>query len=170
MILADKLVHASIIDGIILSRAPFRRFRHNDFNHLEQLLHENASQHRNILVIVESIYSMDGDKADIERLLRLKKEYPNILAGTCGCKQCTRRSRYHRRDFREGSGINGSIRNSKPRHARLPREHCPKFHFFHSHPTYAGCLDTVHSRQPDSERQPQGTPGTPWPATSNSII
>ncbi len=183
MILADKLVHASIIDGIILSRAPFRRFRHNDFNHLEQLLHENASQHRNILVIVESVYSMDGDKADIERLLRLKKEYPNILLyvdeahafgviGPKGLGLAAASSAPGEVDIIVGTfgKAAASMGAFAIVHARLPREHCPKFHFFHSHPTYAGCLDTVLSRQPDSERQPQGTPGTPWPATSNSII
>lgn len=79
LILADKLVHASIIDGILLSRAPFRRFRHNDFNHLEQLVHDNASKHRHLLVIVESVYSMDGDKADINRLIKIKEEYPNVM-------------------------------------------------------------------------------------------
>lgn len=79
MIIADKLVHASIIDGIILSRAPFKRFRHNDFDHLEQLVRENAACHRRILVIVESVYSMDGDKADMERLIAIKKEHPNVM-------------------------------------------------------------------------------------------
>jgi len=79
LILADKLVHASIIDGIILSRAPFRRFRHNDFDHLEELLKENAGKHRHVLVIVESVYSMDGDRADMERLLALKREYPDVM-------------------------------------------------------------------------------------------
>ena len=66
LILADKLVHASIIDGIVLSRAPFRRFPHNDFDRLEEMLAKEADDHTDILVIVESVYSMDGDKADIE--------------------------------------------------------------------------------------------------------
>lgn len=79
LIVADKLVHASIIDGIVLSRAPFLRFRHNDINHLERILHEKASSHGQVLVIVESIYSMDGDKAPIERLLELKHLYPNVI-------------------------------------------------------------------------------------------
>lgn len=79
MVIADRLVHASIIDGIILSRAPFRRFRHNDFAQLEQMLHENCAQHEHILVVVESVYSMDGDKADIEALLQLKQQYPNAM-------------------------------------------------------------------------------------------
>lgn len=79
LIIADKLVHASIIDGIVLSRAPFKRFPHNDFNRLEELLKKEAPLHDHVLVIVESIYSMDGDSADIERLLALKREYPNVI-------------------------------------------------------------------------------------------
>lgn len=77
-ILADKLVHASIIDGIILSRAPFSRFRHNDYNHLHELLKKHAADHKHILVVVESVYSMDGDRADIEALLGLRREFPNV--------------------------------------------------------------------------------------------
>ncbi|MDE5942195.1 MAG: 8-amino-7-oxononanoate synthase [Muribaculaceae bacterium] len=79
LILADRLVHASIIDGMVLSRAPFVRFRHNDFEHLEELLRTKGGNHRNVLVIVESVYSMDGDKADIERLIELKRSYPNVM-------------------------------------------------------------------------------------------
>ncbi|MDE5980054.1 MAG: 8-amino-7-oxononanoate synthase, partial [Muribaculaceae bacterium] len=77
-IIADKLVHASIIDGIILSKAPFTRFRHNDYGHLRELLSKHAPDHKNILVIVESVYSMDGDRADIEALLGLRREFPNV--------------------------------------------------------------------------------------------
>lgn len=77
-IIADRLVHASIIDGIILSKAPFTRFRHNDYGHLRELLAKHAPAHKNILVVVESVYSMDGDRADIEMLLGLRREFPNV--------------------------------------------------------------------------------------------
>ena len=70
--------HASIIDGIMLSKASFTRFRHNDYSHLRVLLEKHAPAHKNILVIVESVYSMDGDRADIEELLLLKREFPNV--------------------------------------------------------------------------------------------
>lgn len=79
LVVADKLVHASIIDGIILSRAPFRRFRHNDFDQLEEILQAKANDYKSVLVIVESVYSMDGDQADIERLIELKRKYPNVI-------------------------------------------------------------------------------------------
>lgn len=79
LIIADKLVHASIIDGIVLSRAPFLRFRHNDFNHLQHILASKSHRYKNVLVIVESVYSMDGDYADINLLIELKRLYPNVM-------------------------------------------------------------------------------------------
>lgn len=79
LIVADRLVHASIIDGIVLSRAPFVRFRHNDFDHLEKILSEKAGDYSQVVVAVESVYSMDGDRADIERMLEIKRQYPNVL-------------------------------------------------------------------------------------------
>lgn len=79
LIVADRLVHASIIDGIVLSRAPFQRFRHNDFDHLEEIISQKGGDYRQILVIVESVYSMDGDQADMERLIALKRKHPGII-------------------------------------------------------------------------------------------
>lgn len=79
LIIADKLVHASIIDGIILSRARFTRFRHNDMDHLERLVAEAGVEYDTLLVIVESIYSMDGDRADIDRLAYIRRRYPRVM-------------------------------------------------------------------------------------------
>jgi 8-amino-7-oxononanoate synthase len=79
MILADKLVHASIIDGIVLSRAKFLRFAHNDLGALARLLEKHASSYERILVVVESVYSMDGDQCDIDKLIDLKEQYPNVM-------------------------------------------------------------------------------------------
>lgn len=79
LIVADKLVHASIIDGITLSRRDFLRFRHNDITHLRTILSKKASEYDRIIVVVESIYSMDGDICDLDSLVALKEEYPNIL-------------------------------------------------------------------------------------------
>lgn len=79
LIVADRLVHASIIDGIVLSRAPFQRFRHNDFDHLEEIISQKGGDYRQILVIVESVYSMDGDQADMERLIALKRKHPGVI-------------------------------------------------------------------------------------------
>lgn len=79
IIVADKLVHASIIDGIVLSKAAFTRFPHNDYDRLERILSKESPLHERVIVAVESVYSMDGDRADIDRLAELKRRYPNLL-------------------------------------------------------------------------------------------
>lgn len=92
LILADKFVHASIIDGMTLSKAPFFRFRHNDLSHLERLLEKHTPDYDDVLVIVESVYSMDGDSCDIDRLIDIKHRYPRVMLyvdeahafGVCG--------------------------------------------------------------------------------------
>lgn len=79
LIVADRLVHASIIDGIALSKAPFTRFRHNDLGHLEKILAKEAPRYERLLIVVESVYSMDGDRADIGRLTEIKRRYPGAM-------------------------------------------------------------------------------------------
>lgn len=79
VIIADKLVHASIIDGLILSGAQIARYRHNDYFHLENLLKKYSSTCRNIFIVTESIFSMDGDLADLHKLVELKKQYKAFL-------------------------------------------------------------------------------------------
>ncbi len=79
IILADKLVHSSIIDGILLSKSKFERFRHNDYEHLERLIKKFGDSYEQIMIVVESVYSMDGDLADLRKLVELKRKYPKIL-------------------------------------------------------------------------------------------
>lgn len=79
LILADKLVHASLIDGIRLSGAAYKRFRHQDYEQAEQILQASVRTYKRIILVTESIFSMDGDIADLHRLVRLKQEYPNVL-------------------------------------------------------------------------------------------
>lgn len=79
LIVADRLVHASIIDGIMLSRCEWTRFRHNDMAHLGRTLAARRPDGRNTLVVVESIYSMDGDAAPVEELIALKRRFPGIM-------------------------------------------------------------------------------------------
>lgn len=79
LILADKLVHASIIDGMQLSKARTIRFRHQDLWQLEELLSRYHSRYEKIIVVTESIFSMDGDITDLQRLVSMKKSYPGIL-------------------------------------------------------------------------------------------
>lgn len=78
-IIADKLVHASIIDGIKLSGAPFARFRHNDYSHLASLAAKASKEYPNILIIAESVYSMDGDRADIDAIAEIKRQTPGAI-------------------------------------------------------------------------------------------
>lgn len=80
IIYADKLVHASLIDGMRLSGATFRRFRHNDPEHLRRLLeHDDAASGHVKLVIVESVYSMDGDLSPVDTVARLAHEHGAML-------------------------------------------------------------------------------------------
>ncbi|WP_218184464.1 aminotransferase class I/II-fold pyridoxal phosphate-dependent enzyme [Pelistega indica] len=79
LIIADKLVHASLIDGIRLAGCDFLRYRHNDYQHLATLLTDNASLYQRIIIVTESIFSMDGDFTDLTALIQLKKQYNNIL-------------------------------------------------------------------------------------------
>ena len=78
LILADKLVHASIVDGIGLSKARCIRYRHNNYEQLERLVAENAEQYERIFIVTESIFSMDGDESDLPRLVALKRRYPQV--------------------------------------------------------------------------------------------
>ncbi|HSJ85811.1 MAG TPA: aminotransferase class I/II-fold pyridoxal phosphate-dependent enzyme [Anaerolineales bacterium] len=73
-VFSDKLNHASIVDGCLMSGAEFRRFRHNDMEHLEGLL-RNAPPDVAKLVIADSVFSMDGDIIDLPKVLELCKKY-----------------------------------------------------------------------------------------------
>ncbi len=78
-IFADKLVHASIIDGARLSGARLFRFPHQDYEALERLLAKKRPSFRRALIVTESVFSMDGDKADLKMLLTLKERYGAFL-------------------------------------------------------------------------------------------
>lgn len=74
LVLMDRSCHASIIDGVKLSGAAYKVFRHNDVEHLQQCLQRYSPQHECTLVIVEAIYSMDGDRAPLAEMAKLKQE------------------------------------------------------------------------------------------------
>jgi glycine C-acetyltransferase len=78
IVLCDKLNHASIVDGCLLSQAHFRRFRHNDMDHLEKRLQE-ANGAARVLVIVDAVFSMDGDVINLPEVSRLCDQYGAYL-------------------------------------------------------------------------------------------
>jgi len=75
LVLSDALSHASIIDGCRLSNAEIRVFPHSDLDSLEVQLREAASTRRDVLVVVDGIYSMDGDVAPLAELVPLAKRW-----------------------------------------------------------------------------------------------
>ena len=78
-VFSDKLNHASIIDGIRLSESKMFRYKHLDYNHLESLLNKHRDEYDNAIIVTESLFSMDGDIADLKRLVELKKKYNALL-------------------------------------------------------------------------------------------
>ena len=78
LIVADKWVHASIIDGVRLSGAKWLRYAHQDFAQLEQILHKHLPHYRQIIIATESLFSMDGDITDLGALVALKQRYDNV--------------------------------------------------------------------------------------------
>jgi 8-amino-7-oxononanoate synthase len=78
VIFSDRLNHASILDGCRLSGAKLVRFRHNDPAHLEMLLRKERGRGR-ALIVVESIYSMDGDRCPLSELIALKERFSCLL-------------------------------------------------------------------------------------------
>jgi 8-amino-7-oxononanoate synthase len=78
IVFSDKWNHASIIDGIILSRAEMKRYQHNDLDHLEAHL-KKAPLHKRKLIVTDTVFSMDGDIAPLKGLVELKEKYGAIL-------------------------------------------------------------------------------------------
>ncbi len=76
--LIDKLAHASLIDAVRATNAPFRVFPHNHMAKLARLLAESETDQLQV-VLTESIFSMDGDACDLQALAALKRRHPFIL-------------------------------------------------------------------------------------------
>ncbi len=77
MVICDKLNHASIVDGCLLSQSRFVRFRHNDMTDLERRLKQAGDVA--CLVIVDAVFSMDGDIIDLPEVSRLCRQYGAML-------------------------------------------------------------------------------------------
>lgn len=79
LLVSDKLSHASMIDGIRLGYGDAARFAHNDMDMLRRILEKKHSQYRQTVIATESVFSMDGDLAPLEEMVRLKHEFPGTL-------------------------------------------------------------------------------------------
>lgn len=79
LILSDKLNHASIMDGMRLGPAHHKRYRHCDYAHLGELLKKYRQDFKKVIIVSESVFSMDGDVADLAQLVRLKNEHDCLL-------------------------------------------------------------------------------------------
>jgi 8-amino-7-oxononanoate synthase len=73
----DRLAHASLLDGVRLSGARKVYFRHNDVSHLEELLAKSTAKKK--IIITESLFSMDGDRAPLAEIAALKEKYSALL-------------------------------------------------------------------------------------------
>ena len=79
VVFSDKLNHASIIDGIKLSEAKMFRYNHLNYEQLENFLINERKKYNKAIIISESLFSMDGDFADIAKLVELKNKYECLL-------------------------------------------------------------------------------------------
>lgn len=79
IVFSDKLNHASIIDGMRLSEGDFVRYKHLDYENLEMLLKKKRNNYNRAIIVSESVFSMDGDVADIDKLVELKNKYNCLL-------------------------------------------------------------------------------------------
>lgn len=74
VVVLDKWDHASIVDGTRLGQAKVERFRHNDMDHLRKIL-DNIPPEKGVLIVVDGVFSMEGDIAKLPELVEIKKEY-----------------------------------------------------------------------------------------------
>jgi 8-amino-7-oxononanoate synthase/acyl carrier protein len=79
LILHDALAHNSIIQGAILSGARRRPFPHNDWQALDEILNEVRHEYRRVLVVIEGVYSMDGDYPDLPKFIAAKLRHKALL-------------------------------------------------------------------------------------------
>lgn len=75
LVISDELNHASIIDGIKLTKADKAIYKHADVEDLERILKERRKDYRNVLIITDGVFSMDGDLAPLPQIVELAEKY-----------------------------------------------------------------------------------------------
>lgn len=79
LIIADKHCHASLLDGAKLSDAKLLRYRHQQYQELEKLLAKHRHHYQQVIILSESVFSMDGSVSNLHQLVWLKKRYQTLL-------------------------------------------------------------------------------------------
>lgn len=124
LIIADKLAHASIIDGMMTAKGKCLRYAHNDYEHLEKLLNAHADKYDSVIIVTETVFSMDGDSCDLKKLVELKHKFHNVYlyvdeahsfclysdngAGLCHLNQVTDEIDFILTTFGKGLGSQGA--------------------------------------------------------------
>ena len=78
LIISDELNHASIIDGVRLSKADRAVYKHCDMVHLEEILKERRDNYNTVLIITDGVFSMDGDIAPLLEIVELAEKYSTL--------------------------------------------------------------------------------------------
>ena len=124
LIIADKLAHASIIDGMMTAKGKCLRYAHTDYEHLEKLLNAHADKYDSVIIVTEAVFSMDGDSCDLKKLVELKHKFHNVYlyvdeahsfclysdngAGLCHLNQVTDEIDFILTTFGKGLGSQGA--------------------------------------------------------------
>jgi len=77
-VIMDRRDHASIVDAVMMSRAEAHRFRHNDVDHLQRIL-EDIDPRGGVMVVVDGVFSMEGDVSDLPRIIEVCREHGAVL-------------------------------------------------------------------------------------------
>jgi len=79
LILYDEFCHASIRDGISLSNATSYKYKHNNLNYLEELIKKYHANFKEVYIVTESVFSMDGDSPDLEKLVQISEKHNSLI-------------------------------------------------------------------------------------------